>query len=253
MSISGIILAGGTGSRLWPLTELINKHLLPVYNKNMIMYPLKTLIDARITEIMIVSGRENAGQFLQMLGSGKDFGVNIYYSVQESPSGIAGALALCERFAGNDNIVVILGDNIYENKFDFSDFREGARLFLKEVEDPERFGVAEIQNNKLISIEEKPKIPKSNLAVTGLYIYDNSVFDRISCLKPSLRGELEISDVNSSYIKDGKIDYKKINGFWSDMGTYESLYRASTFVRNNIRKGDVMIRKGDVMKGDVMI
>jgi len=239
--MKGVILAGGTGSRLGDLTRVTNKHLLPVYNEPMIYCPLRTLINANIKEIMIVSGRSHAGHFLELLGSGEQFGVNLSYTVQESPSGIAGALNLSKRFTGNDNIAVILGDNIYENKFDFSDFREGARLFLKEVEDPERFGVAEIQNNKLISIEEKPKIPKSNLAVTGLYIYDNSVFDRISCLKPSLRGELEISDVNSSYIKDGKIDYKKINGFWSDMGTYESLYRASTFVRNSIIKGDVMI------------
>lgn len=234
----GIILAGGTGTRLLPLTKLVNKHLLPIFDKHMIMYPLQTLIDAQITEIMIVSGRENAGQFLQMLGSGKDFGVNLYYAVQESPSGIAGALALCERFAGNDNIAVILGDNVHEDKFDFSDFIEGARLYLKEVDDPERFGVAKIRNNRLISIEEKPKIPQSNLAVTGLYLYDKHVFNIIDCLRPSTRGELEISDVNNSYIKDGRIDYEIIKGFWSDAGTFSSLFKASEFIRNKIMKGD---------------
>jgi len=234
MSISGIILAGGTGSRLGDLTIVTNKHLLPVYNKPMIYYALQTLIDTDIEDIMIVSGRSHAGHFLELLGSGEEFGVNLSYTVQESPSGIAGALGLCKRFANGDNIVVILGDNIYEDKFDFSDFREGARVYLKEVSDPERFGTAEIHDNKLISIVEKPKIPPSNLAVTGLYIYDNDVFDIINCLRPSTRGELEISDVNNQYIKNGKIDYKILKGFWSDAGTYDSLYRASTFIRNKI-------------------
>jgi glucose-1-phosphate thymidylyltransferase len=238
MSINGIILAGGTGSRLNDLTRVTNKHLLPVYNEPMIYSPLKTLINAGIDEIMIVSGRSHAGHFLELLGSGEEFGVNLSYTVQESPSGIAGALRICKRFAGGDNIVVILGDNIFSDKFDFSDFREGARLYLKEVEDPERFGVAKIQNNRLISIEEKPKIPSSNLAVTGLYLYDDRVFDIINCLRPSTRGELEITDVNNQYIKDGKIDYKIIDGFWSDAGTHDSLYRASSFVRNSIMEGD---------------
>lgn len=234
MSMNGIILAGGTGSRLGDLTMVTNKHLLPVYNEPMIYYPIKTLINAGIDEIMIVSGRSHAGHFIELLGSGEELGINLSYTVQESPSGIAGALALCEKFANDDNIVVILGDNIYEDKFDFSDFREGARVYLKEVPDPERFGVAKIQNDKLIFIEEKPKISPSNLAVTGLYIYDNNVFDIINCLRPSLRGELEISDVNNQYIKDGKIDYKIIKGFWSDAGTHDSLYRASSFVRDKM-------------------
>ena len=234
MSMNGIILAGGTGSRLGDLTMVTNKHLLPVYNEPMIYFPIKTLINAGIDEIMIVSGRSHAGHFIELLGSGEELGINLSYTVQESPSGIAGALALCEKFANDDNIVVILGDNIYEDKFDFSDFREGARLYLKEVSDPERFGVAKIQNDELISIEEKPKIPLSNLVVTGLYIYDNNVFDIINCLRPSLRGELEISDVNNQYIKDGKIDYKIIKGFWSDAGTHDSLYRASSFVRDKM-------------------
>lgn len=238
MSMNGIILAGGTGSRLGDLTMVTNKHLLPVYNEPMIYYPIKTLINAGIDEIMIVSGRSHAGHFIELLGSGEELGINLSYTVQESPSGIAGALALCEKFANDDNIVVILGDNIYEDKFDFSDFREGARVYLKEVPDPERFGVAKIQNDKLIFIEEKPKISPSNLAVTGLYIYDNNVFDIINCLRPSLRGELEISDVNNQYIKDGKIDYKIIKGFWSDAGTFSSLFRASEFIRNSMTKGD---------------
>ena len=238
MSINGIILAGGTGSRLNDLTRVTNKHLLPVYNEPMIYSPLKTLINAGIDEIMIVSGRHHAGHFLELLGSGEEFGVNLSYTVQESPSGIAGALRLCKRFADDDNIAVILGDNVYEDKFDFSNFREGARVYLKEVPDPERFGVAEIQNGKLISIVEKPKFPKSNLAVTGLYLYDNNVFNVISCLKPSLRGELEISDVNNQYIIDNNIEYEIIDGFWSDAGTFSSLFKSSEFVRNSIMKGD---------------
>lgn len=232
MSINGVILAGGTGSRLGDLTMVTNKHLLPVYNNPMIYYPLRTLINAGIEEIMIVSGRSHAGHFLELLGSGEEFGVNLSYTVQESPSGIAGALRLCKRFARDDNIAVILGDNIYEDKFDFSDFREGARIYLKEAQDPERFGVAKICDNKLISIEEKPGIPLSNLVVTGLYLYDGRVFDIINCLRPSTRGELEISDVNNQYIKDGEIDYKIIKGFWSDAGTFSSLFKASEFIRN---------------------
>jgi len=252
MSISGIILAGGTGTRLWPLTKLINKHLLPVYNKNMIMYPLQTLIKAGIKEIMIVSGRKHAGQFLQILGSGRDFGINLSYTVQENSGGIAQALGMCKRFADNDNVAVILGDNIYEDKFDFSNFREGCKLFLKRVQDPQRYGVARIKTNiksiykeredKLIEIIEKPDIEKVDnelvdkngwgYAVTGLYLYDNTVFDKINCLKPSNRGELEITDVNNVYLKEGKMDYRIVDNFWSDAGTFESLFKASEFVRN---------------------
>jgi glucose-1-phosphate thymidylyltransferase len=230
----GIILAGGTGSRLNPLTQLLNKHMLPVYNKNMIMYPLQTLMDANIKEIMIVSGREHAGQFLQMLGSGKDYNINLTYTVQEESGGIAQALGMCKRFAKNDNIAVILGDNLYEDKFDFSDFREGCRLYLKKVSDPERFGVARIINNELIEIVEKPKNLKYDdvYAVTGLYLYSSDVFNKISCLTPSHRGELEITDINNLYIKEKKIEYEIVDGFWSDMGTFESLYKASEFIRN---------------------
>lgn len=243
----GIVLAGGTGSRLWPLTELINKHILPVYNKSMIIYPLNTLINAGIKEIMIVSGREHAGQFLQMLGSGKDFGVNLSYTVQENSDGIAQALGMCKMFANDDNVAVVLGDNIFECTFDFSDFREGAKVFLKRVLDPQRFGVGRIITNKLdenriVEIVEKPKLENIDnglidnrgwgYAVSGLYIYDNTVFNKISCLRPSNRGELEITDLNNIYIKEGRMDFEVIDGFWSDMGTFDSLYKASEFVRS---------------------
>jgi glucose-1-phosphate thymidylyltransferase len=234
----GVILAGGSGTRLLPLTRVTNKHLIGVYDRPMIYFSLQTLIEANIKDIMIVAGRGFAGDFLELLGSGEEFGVNLSYAVQESPSGIAGALRLCKRFVNGDNIAVVLGDNIFSDKFDFSDFREGARLYLKEVEDPERFGVAKIHNGKLISIEEKPKIPPSNLAVTGLYLYDRHVFDIIDCLRPSTRGELEITDVNNQYIRDGKIDYKIIDGFWSDAGTFLSLFKASEFIRNKTVKGE---------------
>ncbi len=236
MSINGIILAGGTGSRLGNLTMVTNKHLLPVYNEPMIYHPLKTLIDTGIDDIMIVSGRAHAGHFLELLGSGEEFGVNLSYTVQESPSGIAGALRLCKRFANGDNVAVILGDNIFSDTFNFDDFREGCRIYLKDVPNPERFGTAKMHGDKLIYIEEKPKIPPSNLAVTGLYLYDSRVFDIINCLRPSTRGELEITDVNNQYIKDGNIDYEIIKGFWSDAGTHDSLYRASTFIRNKTIK-----------------
>ncbi len=239
ISIRGIILAGGSGSRLLPLTKVTNKHLLAVYDKPMIFYPLNTLINAGITQIMIVSGKWHAGHILELLGDGSEFGVNLSYTIQEKSGGIAQALGLAKKFSNKQNVAVILGDNIYEDTFDFSDFREGSKVYLKAVSDPERFGVANIQNNRLIFIEEKPKIPKSNLAVTGLYLYDNTVFDRISCLRPSNRGELEVSDLNNSYIKDGNIDYKIIEGFWSDAGTFSSLFKASEFIRNKeINKKD---------------
>ena len=256
----GIILAGGSGSRLLPLTELMNKHMLPVYNIQMIKFPLDTLIIAGIKEIMIVSGREHAGQFLSMLGSGEDFGVNLSYTVQEKSGGIAQALGMCRRFAKGENIVVILGDNLYEDKFNFSNFREGAKVYLKRVPKAHRFGVARIRTDiisiykdredKLIEIVEKPDITKVDnelidrngfgYVVTGLYLYDSSVFDKVSCLKPSGRGELEITDINNMYVKEGRMDFEIVNGFWSDMGTYESLFKASEFVRNRTKK------KGDI-------
>ena len=230
--MKGAILAGGTGSRLMPLTKVTNKHLLPVYNKPMIYYPLQTLMDMGIKEILIVSGPGHAGHFVNLLGSGRKFGVNFSYEIQDEAGGIAQALSLAEDFADKEPICVILGDNVFEDKIDISDFKEGARIYLKKVQDATRFGVAEInKKGKVLSIEEKPKNPKSNLAVTGLYIYDNEVFEIIKTLKPSARGELEITDVNNAYIKKGKMDAKILEGFWSDAGTFESLFRASGLVR----------------------
>jgi len=231
----GIILAGGTGSRLFPLTKVTNKHLLPVYNKPMIYYPLETLMTAGITDIMIVSGRGHAGHFLELLGSGAEFGVNLTYEIQERAGGIAQALGLAEKWADEDSIAVILGDNLFQDtvKDDVASFKEGAKIFLKEVPDAERFGVAELGKDRVISIEEKPKKPKSNYAVTGLYLYDADVFSIIRMLKPSGRGELEITDVNNAYLKKGVMHYAILNGFWSDAGTFDSLLRASILVQKN--------------------
>ncbi|WP_292379743.1 sugar phosphate nucleotidyltransferase [Methanosarcina sp. UBA289] len=230
--MKGIILAGGTGSRLYPLTKVTNKHLLPVYDKPMIFYPIQTLINAGIKEIMIVSGRGHAGHFLELLGSGADLGVKFTYEIQEEAGGIAQALGLAERFADEDDVAVILGDNIFQDniKEDVSNFRGGARIFLKEVPDAHRFGVAELNGDKVIGIEEKPREPKSNFAVTGLYIYSNHVFKIVKTLKPSARGELEITDVNNYFVNNGTMEYRILDGFWSDAGTFESLLRASLLI-----------------------
>jgi glucose-1-phosphate thymidylyltransferase len=232
--MKGVILAGGTGSRLYPLTKVTNKHLLPVYDKPMIYYPLQTLISAGIKDIMIVSGRGHAGHFLELLGSGAELGVHFTFEIQEEAGGIAQALSFAEDFVDGDNVTVVLGDNIFQDniKEDISTFTSGAKIFLKEVTDAHRFGVAELEGNKVIGIEEKPKNPKSNLAVTGLYIYDSKVFNVIKTLKPSGRGELEITDVNNYYINKNVMGYKVLDGFWSDAGTFESLFRASELVRN---------------------
>ena len=232
--MKGIILSGGTGSRLYPLTIVTNKQLIPVYDKPMIYYPLQTLIDGGITEIMIVSGRGHAGHFLELLGSGADFGVHITYEIQEKAGGIAEALGLARDFADNGHVIVILGDNIFQDNVRnaVETFKHGARIFLKEVPDAGRFGVAEIKGKKIISIEEKPAVPKSNLAVTGLYIYDARVFEIIRNLRPSGRGELEITDVNNEYIRIGEMDFSQLKGYWSDAGTFESLFRASEMVRD---------------------
>ncbi len=231
--MKGIILAGGTGSRLYPLTKITNKHLLPVFDKPMIYYPLQTLIDASIEEIMIVSGRGHAGHFLELLGSGAEFGVHLTYEIQETAGGIAEALSLARNFADDESVTVILGDNIFQDnvKKEVASFKSGAMIFLKEVPDANRFGVAERQGNRIISIEEKPNVPKSNLAVTGLYVYDSRVFDIIHTLKPSGRGELEITDVNNEYIRRGEMSYSVLSGYWSDAGTFESLFRATELVR----------------------
>ncbi len=239
--MKGIILAGGTGSRLRPLTKITNKHLLPVYDKPMICYPLKTLMDAGIKDILIVSGPEHAGHFLRLLGSGKKFNARISYEIQDEPGGIAQALGLAESFARNEKCAVILGDNIFEDNIleDVKAFENQgceAHIFLKSVPDAFRFGVAEISRNEILSIEEKPKTPKTDFAVTGLYMYAPSVFSIIKTLKPSSRGELEITDVNNEYIKRKSMRFSMIRGFWSDAGTFESLYRASEFARRQFLK-----------------
>ena len=231
--MKGVVLAGGLGTRLNPLTKVTNKHLLPVYNKPMIYYPIETLIDAGIEEILIVTGGNNAGEFLRLLGNGKDFRLkHLHYTYQEGEGGIAEALGLAEHFAGDDDIVVILGDNIIEKGIraavdKFKKQSSGAKILLKEVEDPERFGVAEITNGKVVSIEEKPKSPKSRYAVTGIYMYDSRVFNFIKELKPSERGELEITDVNNDYIKHDLMTYDILEGWWTDAGTFDSLYKAN--------------------------
>lgn len=240
--MKGIILAGGLGKRLEPLTRITNKHLLPVYNKPMIYYPLEVLVEAGIHEIMIVTGGNNAGDFLRLLGNGRDFGLkHIDYTYQRGEGGIAEALGLCEHFADKDKIVVILGDNLieksikkYVDKFRKQD--KGARILIKKVKDPERFGVAELCGNKVVSIKEKPKKPKSEYAVTGIYMYDPYVFDVIKTLKPSERGELEITDVNNAYLKRGKLYYDILEGWWTDCGTHESLLYANNLVEEKNRK-----------------
>jgi glucose-1-phosphate thymidylyltransferase len=234
--MKGVVLAGGLGSRLSPLTKVTNKHLLPIYDKPMIYYPIQTLVNAGITDILIVTGGKNAGDFLRLLGNGKEFGLkHVNYTYQEGEGGIAEALGLAEFFADGQPICVILGDNIIETNVckaadDFRKQGAGAKIILKQVTDAERFGVVEIQGDRIIGIEEKPKAPKSNLAVIGIYFYDASVFEKIKRLKPSGRGELEITDVNNFYIQEGSLTYETIDGWWTDAGTFESLLRASNLV-----------------------
>jgi glucose-1-phosphate thymidylyltransferase len=237
--MKGIILAGGTGSRLHPLTKVTNKHLLPIYNKPMIYYPLYSLKEAGIDNVMIVSGKGHAGDFLELLGSGTQFGMKLSYEVQEEAGGIAQALGLTENFANNEKVVVILGDNIIEDSLvetvnDFSAQPRGARIFLKEVTNPSSYGVAEVVNGNIESIIEKPKNPKSNLAVIGIYMYDPQVFDVIKSLKPSGRNELEITDVNNFYLEQGTLQYSILHGFWGDCGeSFDSLLQASELVKNS--------------------
>lgn len=232
----GVVLAGGLGTRLSPLTRVTNKHLLPIYDKPMIYYPLRKLVEAGIDEIMIVTGGNNAGEFLKLLGNGKEFGLqHLNYAYQEGEGGIAAALALAEHFAAGDNIAVILGDNIFEDDIgkaviDFGEQGKGAKLFLKEVADPERFGVAVFEGNAVVAIEEKPTTPKSNLAVTGIYMYDSHVFDLVRDLKPSERGELEITDVNNTYIRNSIVTFQIMKGWWTDAGTFASLYKANSLI-----------------------
>jgi len=234
--VKGIILAGGLGTRLAPLTSVTNKHLLPIWNKPMIYYPIQTLVDAGIKEIMLVTGGNNAGDFLRLLGSGKEFGLkHIEYTYQKGQGGIADALRLAKDFADGDKVVVVLGDNIIEKPITksiekFKKQKKGARILIKKVSDPQRFGVVEFKNGKILRIAEKPKRPKTNYAVTGVYMYDSEVFKIIKGLKPSKRRELEITDVNNRYIDQRTMRYDLLSGFWTDSGTFESLLRANNLV-----------------------
>ncbi len=241
----GVILAGGIGTRLSPLTKVTNKHLLPVYNLPMIYYPLNTLVQSGIDEIMIITGKEHCGSFIELLGSEFN-GVSLTYRVQERAGGIAEGVGLCKNFIGDDDFAVLLSDNIFEDKFDFSDFRkkgEGARVYFKQVDNPQQFGVARIDNGRLVELIEKPKEYISDLAQTGLYLYDNTVFDVINKLKPSGRGELEITDVNNAYLRKEKLNYRVVKGEWIDAGSsFEDLYRASEFIRNR-EKGNNKLKR----------
>ncbi len=234
--MKGVILAGGLGSRLHPLTKITNKHLLPVFDRPMIYYPIQCLVNAGIRDILIVTGGDSAGEFLRLLGNGREFGLKeFHYTYQEGEGGIADALRLAQDFADRDKIVVVLGDNIIEKNIrkavgEFFGQPEGARVLLKEVDDPQRFGVARLEDGKLAAIEEKPENPPSNYAVTGIYMYDPWVFDVLPDLKPSDRGEFEITDVNNAYIDAGKMSYDILDGWWTDAGTFESLHRASCLV-----------------------
>lgn len=234
--MKGVVLAGGTGSRLFPLTKVTNKHLLPVFDKPMVYYPIQTLVNAGITEILLVTGGNNAGEFLRLLGNGKAFGLkHMNYTYQEHEGGIAEALGLAEHFAEEKPICVVLGDNLIEYNIcqvaeNFKSQPRGAKVILKKVPDAQRFGVAEIRGNRVVNIEEKPKAPKSDNAVIGIYFYDKSIFEKIHRLKPSGRGELEITDVNHFYIEEGTLTYEVLDRWWTDAGTFESLLRANHFV-----------------------
>ena len=239
--MKGIILAGGTGSRLMPLTKITNKHLLPVGKSPMIIHGINKLVESRINDIMIVTGTEHMGDMVTLLGSGKDFNCQITYKVQDEPDGIAGALKLCENFVGKESVAVILGDNIFEDslaavlknfhRLQAEQIGPVSSFAVKEVEDPHRFGVAEIHNGKILSIEEKPKQPKSNYCITGIYVYDSNVFQFIKDLKKSNRGEYEVTDINNEYVKRNGATYTILNGWWTDAGTHESYYKANLLIR----------------------
>ncbi|HJX84869.1 MAG TPA: sugar phosphate nucleotidyltransferase [Candidatus Angelobacter sp.] len=253
--MKGVVLAGGTGSRLSPLTRVTNKHLLPVYDRPMIHYPLQTLVQAGIDDILIVTGGHSAGDFLRLLRNGKDFGLHqLNFAYQEGEGGIADALRLAEPFVRGDKVCVVLGDNIIEGsvlearkKFDKQE--KGAKILLKEVPDPERFGVPVFDHGKIVRIEEKPRTPASPYAVVGIYFYDGTIFERIRGLQPSDREEYEITDVNNSYLADGHLTHEILEGWWTDAGTFESLWRASNLVRelreNITREEAVLVAKGE--------
>lgn len=235
--MKGIILAGGTGSRLFPLTKVTNKHLLPVGKYPMIFHSIAKLKEADIQDILIVTGKEHMGDVVNLLGSGREFGVTFTYKVQDEAGGIAQALDLAEHFVNGEQMVVILGDNVFEDRIasfvsNFRQQKNGAKILIQEVHDPQRYGVPELDGDKIVSIEEKPKLPKSNYAVTGIYMYDSRVFDIIKTLKPSGRGELEITDVNNSYIEAGELSYDILNGWWTDAGTHASLTKANELAKD---------------------
>ena len=234
--MKGVILAGGLGTRMLPLTKITNKHLLPVYDKPMIYYPVRTLVNAGIEDILIVTGGNDAGDFLRLIGNGKEFGLkHINYTYQEGQGGIADALSLAEFFADKERICVVLGDNIIEKNIRaaveaFEQQERGGKIMLKEVPDPHRFGVPVLDGDRVVRIEEKPKAPKSKYAIIGIYMYDNTVFDIIGTLKPSERGELEVTDVNNAYIERGEMTWDILDGWWTDAGTFDSLLKASELV-----------------------
>jgi glucose-1-phosphate thymidylyltransferase len=235
--MKGIILAGGTGSRLYPLTKVTNKHLLPVGKYPMIFHSILKLKQAGIDNILIVTGKEHMGDVVNLLGSGREMGVTFTYKVQDEAGGIAQALDLAEHFVGNDQMVVILGDNVFEDNIsqyvkNFIDQKDGAKILIQEVSDPTRFGVPELQDGRIISIEEKPTVPKSNYAVTGIYMFDSNVFNIVKTLKPSARGELEITDVNNAYIIREELSYDVLQGWWTDAGTHSSLAKANELAQS---------------------
>jgi glucose-1-phosphate thymidylyltransferase len=254
--MKGVVLAGGTGSRLLPLTKITNKHLLPVYDRPMIYYPIQTLVNADIRDILIVTGGQNAGDFLRLLGNGKHFGLgHINYTYQEGEGGIADALSLAEHIADGEKICVVLGDNIIEGNIRAAVERfrvqpRGAHILLKKVPDAERFGVAEVAGGRVVGIEEKPVTPKSDYAVTGIYMYDSSVFDKIKTLVPSRRGELEITDVNNAYIREGTMTFSFLDGWWTDAGTFESLLRAGNLVAQSAARKSSLAAAGEKAIGE---
>ncbi len=242
MALKGVVLAGGTGSRLRPLTLVTNKHLLPVYDQPMVYYPIRMLVDAGVRDIMVLTGGESAGDFMKLLGTGGAFGLDhLEYAYQKGAGGIAEALGLTRYFIGNDDVVVVLGDNILEKPITgaVERYRKqggGARVLLKRVPDPQRFGVARVEGDKVVEILEKPKAPTSDLAVIGVYMYDNEVLSIVSGLKRSDRGELEITDVNNAYLRRGKLQYEIVDGWWTDAGTFESLHHANCLVHDSRAK-----------------
>lgn len=241
--MKGIILSGGSGTRLSPLTKMTSKQLLPIYNRPMIYYPLNTLLKAGIKDIMIIIAPEHAGNYLNLLGSGREFGARFTYEIQDEPRGLAEAFIIAESFLDDENVAMILGDNIFENDFseDIKSFEGGGRIFAKKVSDPERFGVVEFdENNKVLSIEEKPKEPKSNYAIPGLYVFDNRVSEIAKKVEPSERGELEITEIHNAYLEMDKLDVRTFEGDWVDAGTFDSLLKAQSIAKEKLQDGMII-------------